>query len=91
MWIIMLITAITACVGVHLGLFGAIASVISKIASCERCSCFWLTVIALTYYGADVIAVVALSMLAAYLSSWIGVSLIWLNKIYDRLWEKLNK
>lgn len=87
----MLITAITACIGVHLGLFGAIASVISKIASCERCSCFWLSVIALAYTGAGVIAVIALSMLAAYLSGWIGLGLIWLNKIYERLWQKLNK
>jgi hypothetical protein len=87
----MLITALSATLAVHLGLTTAIAEVVGKIASCEKCSAFWLTALVLYIACADLLVVVALSILAAYLSHWIGLFLITLQQIYSAIWERLNK
>lgn len=88
---IMLIMAFSATLAVHLGLPEAIAEVIGKIAKCEKCTSFWCTAAVLLYSGADVIGIIALSILAAYLSHWIGLLLIIMQKIFTRLWQKVNK
>lgn len=87
----MLTMAFAATLAVHLGLPEAIAEVVSKIAKCEKCCSFWLTIAALLYSGADLIAIVALSILAAYLSHWIGVLLIVMQKLFTRLWQRVNR
>lgn len=88
---IMLTMALAATLAVHLGLPEAIAEVVSKIAKCEKCCTFWCTATMLLYRGADLITIVALSIFAAYLSHWIGLLLIILQKIFTRLWQKVNK
>lgn len=88
---IMLIMAFAATLAVHLGLPEAIAGVVSKVAKCEKCTSFWLTIAALWYSGTDLIAIVALSISAAYLSHWIGLLLIVMQKVFTRLWQRVNK
>lgn len=88
---IMFAAVIAACLGVHLGLFEAICKILSKIASCAKCSSFWLCVLALLSAGADIIAVVALSLIAAYLSNWVAIILVLLNDLYERVWQRIRK
>lgn len=88
---IMLTMALAATLAVHLGLPEAIAEVVGKVAKCEKCTSFWATGAALWYGGADLTAIVALSILAAYLSHWIGLLLIVMQKIFTRLWQRVNK
>jgi hypothetical protein len=84
MWLTMFSVVIAVCIGVHLGLFEAICEVASKIAVCYKCACFWGCI-------ADAITAVTLSIIAAYLSNWVGLLLVQLNKLYDVLWERLNE
>lgn len=88
---IMLAMAIAATLAVHLGLTEAIAAVVMRIASCERCAAFWLTAAALWHAGADVITIAALSILAAYASHWVGIILIVLQHIYNKVWQRANE
>lgn len=88
---IMLIMAFAATLAVHLGLPEAIAEVVNKVAKCEKCCTFWTTAAVLLYSGADLIAIVALSIFAAYLSHWIGLFLMVMQNIFTRLWQKVNK
>ena len=83
--------AFAATLAVHLGLTEAIASVVSKIAGCEKCASFWCTAAALWLSGADLIVIVTLSILAAYASHWVGIILIVLQHIYNKVWQKTNK
>jgi hypothetical protein len=76
---------------VHLGLTEAIAKVVGKVAQCERCATFWGTAFVLWMNFGDVVAVIALSIVAAYLSYWIGIGLIILQHLYNKSWEKLNQ
>ena len=87
----MLAMAFSVTLAVHLGLPEAIAEVVTKVAKCEKCACFWITAAALWYSGADLIVIAALSILAAYLSHWIGLLLIVMQKIFTRLWQRVNK
>jgi hypothetical protein len=41
--------------------------------------------------GADIIAVVALSLIAAYLSNWVAIILVLLNDLYERVWQRIRK
>ena len=88
---IMLTMALAATLAVHLGLPEAIAEVVGKVAKCEKCTSFWATATVLWYSGADLTAIVALSIFAAYLSHWIGLLLIVMQKIFTRLWQRVNK
>lgn len=88
---IMLTMAFAATLAVHLGLPEAIAEVVSKVAKCEKCTSFWATAAVLWHGGADLIAIVALSIFAAYLSHWIGLLLIVMQKIFTRSWQRVNK
>jgi H+/Cl- antiporter ClcA len=45
----------------------------------------------LTYCGYDAITVISLSIIAAYLSYWVGLFLIALQKFYSWLRKRLNK
>jgi hypothetical protein len=87
----MFIAVTVATLGAHLGLFSAIVRVLSKIAKCERCAAMWLSLSVLLYSGCDLFAAIALSILGAYLSFYLGLVLMVLNKIYNSLWQKINK
>lgn len=83
--------AISAVLMQHLGLCEAIAEVIGKIARCHVCCCFWLTLAALLYSGCEIIAAISLSIIMAYLSNYFGILLMLTQKIYEKLWQKINK
>ncbi len=83
--------AVSAVLMQHLGLCEAIAEVISKIAKCHVCCCFWLTLAALLYSGCGIVAAVSLSIVMAYMSNFFGIVLVLMQKIYNQLWEKVNK
>lgn len=88
------VALISMAVGVlmqHLGLSEAIVGVAEKIAKCHKCCAFWATIAALSYFGYDPFATLALSILMAYLSNFFGLLLVLLNKLYLRLWQKTEK
>jgi hypothetical protein len=76
--------------GVNLGLFEAIVDVAKKAAVCNTCCTFWLAVAAGFLTGLPVIDTLVTAILAAYASNWVAVLLVWLNKKYDELWEKMR-
>ena len=76
---------------VHLGLPQAIGQVVMKILKCHKCLTFWLTMFVLLICGCSLDLIVLLSILAAYASNWFAILLIVLQKIYTKLWERLNK
>lgn len=88
---IALTVAFTALLAQHLGLAEELASLAVKVAKCPKCTTFWTTLAALLYSDCDVIAAVTLSMLMAYMSFWAGFLLIGLQKLYDMIWQKINK
>ena len=88
---IALLTMFVATIATHLGLPQAIAGVVMKICKCHKCLSFWLTLLALVVIGCPMNIVAVLSILVAYLSHWLSLLLIWFNKIFERLWERLNK
>ena len=75
----------------HLGLSEAIVGVAAKIAKCHRCCSFWLTLAALIYFGYDPFISLTLSILMAYLSNYFGLFLLWMNKLYTKLWQRIEK
>lgn len=86
--LIAMVVAVLAC---HLGLSEAFAKVVSKIARCPKCLTFWLVLLVLMVTCENTIVAIALSLLCAYLSNWVGLLLLWLNKVYNKVWERLNK
>lgn len=88
---IALTVAFTALLAQHLGLAEELAGLAVKAAKCPKCTTFWTTLAALIYSDCDVIAAVTLSMLMAYLSFWAGFLLIEAQRLYDWLWQKINK
>jgi len=87
---IAVLVMVTATTGVHLGLPQAIAGVVAKVCRCHKCLTFWLTLGALVAVGCPLLHAALLSLLMAYMSHWFSVVLVWLNKIYERLWEKVK-
>ena len=83
--------AISAILMQHLGLIEAIVEIITKISKCHQCCCFWLTLITLIFSGCNIIAAVLLSIVLAYLSNFVVLLLIQIQKYYDWLWEQINK
>ena len=90
LWIALLAMA-TACLMQHLGLSQAIASVITKVAKCPKCMTFWITFFVLLLMEGKPFASMVLSILMSYLSHYFGLFLMALNKIYDWLWQRVNK
>lgn len=89
-WMAMLIMIVTTT-AVHLGLPDAIAKVISKVMRCHKCLTFWLTLIVLTFLDTNIFIAALLSIFTAYMSNWFALLLNALFKLYNRLWERLNK
>jgi hypothetical protein len=86
-----LMAAVFATVGVHLGLFEAVTGVIGRMARCEKCCSFWFCLMVAWYTGENIVSAFFYAIVAAYLSHWIGLLLILLNKIYERLWQRVNR
>lgn len=91
----MIVFAIAVMIGctlaVHLNLPQAISMVVSKVCKCHKCLTFWGTMIILAIVGYNVIISAMLAILMAYLSNWFAILLVWLNKKYDGLWQRLNQ
>ena len=88
---IAMLLMVAATVSVHLGLPQAIAGVLMKISKCHKCLSFWLTLLGLLWLGCPIVHAALLSLLAAYLSNWFAVLMVVLNKLYERLWERLKR
>lgn len=88
---IALTAAFAALLAQHLGLAEELAELVVKITECPKCTTFWVTLAVLICSDYDVIAAVALSLLMAYLSFWAGFVLIGAQRLYDWLWQKINK
>ena len=86
-----MLVMVVATVAVHLGLPQEAAKVMSKVCQCPKCMSFWSTLIVLIFLGEDIITSAALSLFIAYLSNWFGILLHLLNKLYDKLWERVNR
>jgi hypothetical protein len=91
----MVLTAIIAAfVGFfaqHLGIVQAVLSVVSRIGKCPKCTCFWVTLFVLVYVKCNILVAILLSILGSYMSIWLGLVFVWLNKKYNLLWQRLNK
>ena len=92
MMIVIAIAVMVCCtLAVHLNLPQAISTVVSKICKCHKCLSFWVTMIILLYVRCDIIISAMLSLCVAYLSNWFAMLLVWLNEMYDRVWQRLNQ
>lgn len=89
-WIALMVM-IVAGLAHHLGLSEAIAMVVAKVAKCPKCLTFWTTFFILFAVGSSFLLTVMLSVLMAYLSHYWGLVLVLLNKLYDSLWQRINK
>lgn len=72
----------------HLGLAEAIAGVFGKIVRCNQCFVFWSALASLVYSGCNIIQAVVLSILASYLSNWLILILIQLQRLFDYIYGK---
>ena len=90
MMLIALIAMMLATLAHHLGLPEAIARVGLKVAKCPKCLSFWIALLVLVFVGCNVFIAIGLSLIVAYLSFWFGLLLGWLNRKYDKLWQRLQ-
>ncbi len=87
-----LLTAIAVMIAAtlmqHLGLAEAVSKVVGKIASCNQCCTFWTVCAALVYFQQDLVVAAMLSIFMAYASNWFVLLLIYLQRLFARLYEK---
>ena len=88
--LIVLTTMVTATLAVHLGLSVEVGKILTKILSCPKCLTFWGSVTILYLIGCSAYLAVVLSLLGAYIANWFGFMLIKLQKLYNKLWQRLN-
>ena len=86
-WIAIL-AMLSAVLIVNLGLGEAIAEVSGKMLKCPICLSFWGALAALLYNSTEIITAVSLSILVAYLSNFVGIVLMMLNRLYTWLYGK---
>lgn len=91
MMMIALIVMMLATLAHHLGLPEAIARIGLKIAKCPKCLSFWIALLVLVLVRCNVLIAIGLSLIVAYLSFWFGLILGWLNRKYDKLWQRLQR
>ena len=85
-----IVLMMAATLAVHMGLPQEVAKVTAKILGCHKCMSFWSVLVATAMFEPLWLALL-LSLLSAYLSGWFAILLIILNKIYEKLWQRLNK
>lgn len=88
---IALMAALFAILGHHLGLIEKLSELSLEVAKCPKCTTFWIVLASLLFNGCGFVAAVTLSIVMAYLSFWAGFILVALQKLYDFVWEKINK
>lgn len=98
-----IIITLSVCLFSYLGLKDAILSIYDKIIgkrwyittlfrdviSCTKCLSFWLVLFISIISGYAIIRCVLVSFICAFLSLWIDILLMYINKIYDKIWEDL--
>lgn len=89
--VVTLCATLIAVIAHHLGLSEAIGNITTRILSCPKCLAFWFTLTVLLYYGCEPFVAIGLSLASSYLSFWVGLPLVWLNKRYGEAWRRLNK
>lgn len=87
---IALIAMLVAVLAQHLGLSEAVARVILKVAKCPKCLTFWCVLGAELVTQENLLIAIGLSLMCAYLVSWVGLFLEFLYQLYERLWLRLN-
>lgn len=91
MYLVIALTAmIAATLANHLGLTEAVGDIVRKIAKCPKCCSLWASLSVLWLYGCDLFVAVGLSLFVSYLSFWFGLILIISQKIYNKLWKRMN-
>ncbi len=91
-WIaIAAVSMMVVSVAHHAGFVEKAYAVCGDIAKCPMCTTFWATLPLLVILGCRPLEAVALSFAAAYLSNWFGLLLWTLSKIYDELWQRLQR
>lgn len=90
MMLIALIVMMLATLAHHLGLPETVARIGLKIAKCPKCLSFWFALLVLVLVRCNVFIAIGLSLIVAYLSFWFGLLLGWLNRKYDKLWQRLQ-
>ena len=88
---IAILAMVVATLAVHLGLPQAISKVVVKVFGCYKCLSFWTTIVVLQLSGFSLQVAIPLSFLSAYLSGWFIMLLNIINKLYEKLWQRLNK
>lgn len=86
-----LIVMMIACVAQHLGLPQAVAMVLVKVAKCPKCLTFWLTLTVLLIAQCNILIAIMLAVVMAYLSYYWGIVILLLQKLYNRIWERLEE
>lgn len=87
---IALIAMLVAVLAQHLGLSEAVARIILKVAKCPKCLTFWCVLGAELVTQENLLVAIGLSLMCAYLVSWVGLLLVYLYKLYDRLWQRVR-
>ena len=90
-WIVELATMMVCVIAQHLGLTEAISSVLARISKCYRCVTFWGTLTALLALKKGIFEALFLSILMSYLSNFFALSLLWMQRQYNILWEKVER
>ena len=83
------LVAVLGALASHLGLGEAMSKVIVKIGSCTKCMTFWLCVVYALYRDYNIFESAALGIAASYLSIWCEMGYVWLNGLYNKLWERV--
>ncbi|MCM1168876.1 MAG: hypothetical protein NC324_02960 [Bacteroides sp.] len=84
-------TMVCAVLFQHMGLTVEMARVAGKIAACYKCCTFWGCLLALLISGADVLTAACLSIFMSYLSHYFALALMGLQKLYDLIWQRINR
>lgn len=74
----------------HLGLTEAVAKIAWKILSCSQCMVFWSVLSALLYKACDIVIAVVLAAFMSYISNWLVLLLIILQRKFTKTHEKEN-
>ena len=89
------ITMLTfSCVAAnHLGLVAAIERVLKRsipIVNCPKCFTFWAILFTTCLSGWNMMEALAVSFLSAYASLWLQLIFTFIDKIFNKLYDKIH-
>ena len=74
----------------HLGLTEAIGKVVLKVLQCNMCCTFWATLAVTIMVGSPIWLCALMAITAAYASNWFALLLAVVDKLFDKLWQRLQ-